>query len=38
MGFLRQPPRFLADGDQLVTEIEGLGRLENPVRAVRPQS
>jgi hypothetical protein len=26
------PPRFLADGDVLVTEIDGIGRLENRVR------
>ncbi|MFM7674093.1 MAG: fumarylacetoacetate hydrolase family protein [Synechococcus sp.] len=38
MGFQRQPPRFLADGDLLETEIEGLGRLENPVRALRSGS
>lgn len=26
-----KPPRFLVDGDQLVTEIAGLGRLENRI-------
>jgi 2-keto-4-pentenoate hydratase/2-oxohepta-3-ene-1,7-dioic acid hydratase in catechol pathway len=28
----RTPPPFLADGDTVVVEIQGLGRLENPVR------
>jgi acylpyruvate hydrolase len=32
VGFTRKPPIFLKDGDTMVTEIEGLGRLENPVR------
>ncbi|WP_417221283.1 fumarylacetoacetate hydrolase family protein [Arthrobacter sp.] len=29
-----KPPRFLADGDVLATEIDGLGRLENTVSLV----
>lgn len=31
VGQSQDPPRFLAPGDRLVTEIEGLGRLENHV-------
>lgn len=34
VGHARQPPRYLADGDLVVTEIDGLGRLEN--RCYRP--
>ncbi len=33
VGFKRQPPRFLRPGDRVVVEIEGIGRLENPVQA-----
>lgn len=29
VGAFRTPPRFLGDGDRLVVEIEGVGRLEN---------
>jgi len=29
VGHARKPPRYLADGSVLVTEIDGLGRLEN---------
>jgi acylpyruvate hydrolase len=32
VGMGMAPPRFLADGDLLVTEIDGIGRLENRVR------
>jgi 2,4-didehydro-3-deoxy-L-rhamnonate hydrolase len=32
VGAFRTPPRFLADGDRVVVEIEGLGRLENVCR------
>ena len=32
VGFARTPPVFLADGDLVQVEIEGIGRLENPVR------
>jgi acylpyruvate hydrolase len=32
VGMGMKPPRFLQDGDVLVTEIEGIGRLENRVR------
>ena len=34
VGHARKPARYLADGDVLVTEIEGIGRLENVARAV----
>jgi 2-keto-4-pentenoate hydratase/2-oxohepta-3-ene-1,7-dioic acid hydratase in catechol pathway len=33
VGVFRDPPRFLADGDEVVVEIDGVGRLANPVRA-----
>jgi 2-keto-4-pentenoate hydratase/2-oxohepta-3-ene-1,7-dioic acid hydratase in catechol pathway len=31
VGFARTPPVFLRAGDTVVLEIDGLGRLENPV-------
>lgn len=34
VGVFREPPRFLADGDVVVVEIEGIGRLENRCRVV----
>jgi len=34
VGFARTPPEFLAPGDMLETEIEGIGVLRNPVVAV----
>jgi len=30
-GFARQPPIFLKEGDQVTIEIEGIGKLTNPV-------
>jgi 5-carboxymethyl-2-hydroxymuconate isomerase len=33
-GAFMDPPRYLADGDVVETEVEGLGVLRNPVRAV----
>ena len=33
VGHARKPPRYLADGSVLVTEIDGLGRLENVARS-----
>ena len=33
VGAARTPPRFLVPGDEVVVEIEGLGRLANPVVA-----
>lgn len=35
VGFARQPPRFLQPGDVVEVEIEGVGRLVNPVVAER---
>jgi 2-keto-4-pentenoate hydratase/2-oxohepta-3-ene-1,7-dioic acid hydratase in catechol pathway len=32
VGFARTPPEFLHDGDALVLEIDGIGRLHNAVR------
>lgn len=29
VGFIRKPPRYLAPGDVVLTEVEGVGRLEN---------
>lgn len=34
VGYAMTPPQFLKDGDVVVCEIEGLGRLENPVRVM----
>lgn len=34
VGFARQPPEYLAPGDRVTSEVEGLGRLEN--RLVSP--
>ena len=31
VGFARKPPRYLAAGDTCVVEVEGLGKLVNPV-------
>ncbi len=36
MGHLRDPPRFLQEGDEVTVEIEPVGRLTNSVRA-RPR-
>jgi 2-keto-4-pentenoate hydratase/2-oxohepta-3-ene-1,7-dioic acid hydratase in catechol pathway len=33
VGYTRTPPRFLAPGDEVTVEIEGVGALTNPVRA-----
>lgn len=33
VGFARRPPVFLADGDTIEVDIEGIGRLSNPVQA-----
>jgi len=32
VGFTRNPPVFLKDGDEVAVEIERIGRLQNPVR------
>jgi 2-keto-4-pentenoate hydratase/2-oxohepta-3-ene-1,7-dioic acid hydratase in catechol pathway len=34
VGYAMQPPVFLRDGDQVVCEIDGIGRLANTVRIV----
>ena len=33
VGFTRQPPIYLQDGDVVTIEIEGIGQLTNPVKA-----
>ncbi len=33
VGMLRQPPRWLVPGDVVAVEVDGIGRLENPVIA-----
>jgi 2-keto-4-pentenoate hydratase/2-oxohepta-3-ene-1,7-dioic acid hydratase in catechol pathway len=33
VGFARKPPRYLRAGDTVVVEVEGLGKLSNPVVA-----
>ena len=33
VGFTREPPIFLQDGDEVTVEIEGIGALTNPVQA-----
>ena len=33
VGYTRTPPRFLAAGDEVTVEIEGVGALTSPVRA-----
>jgi len=38
VGFTRQPPLFLKAGDQIAVEIEGIGRLSNPVIREQPPS
>lgn len=35
VGFVRQPPRFLQDGDEVTIEIEKIGSLTNPISADR---
>jgi 2-keto-4-pentenoate hydratase/2-oxohepta-3-ene-1,7-dioic acid hydratase in catechol pathway len=32
VGEFRDPPLYLADGDEVTVEIEGVGTLTNPVR------
>jgi acylpyruvate hydrolase len=32
VGFAREPQEYLSDGDELVLEIDGIGRLQNSVR------
>jgi 2-keto-4-pentenoate hydratase/2-oxohepta-3-ene-1,7-dioic acid hydratase in catechol pathway len=33
VGFTRNPPRYLRDGETVRVEVDGLGALENPVRS-----
>ncbi|MYH56377.1 MAG: fumarylacetoacetate hydrolase family protein [Acidimicrobiia bacterium] len=33
VGMARKPPEYLRPGDQVTLEIEGIGRLSNPVEA-----
>jgi 2-keto-4-pentenoate hydratase/2-oxohepta-3-ene-1,7-dioic acid hydratase in catechol pathway len=35
VGFARNPPVFLGDGDRVAVEVSGIGRLENPVEAAQ---
>jgi len=35
VGVFREPPRFLADGSEVIVEIDGIGRLRNRCRHVR---
>ncbi len=32
VGFVRKPPVFIKSGDEIIIEIEGVGRLRNPVK------
>ncbi|TGD65537.1 FAA hydrolase family protein [Tabrizicola sp. WMC-M-20] len=34
VGYAMEPPTFLRDGDEVICEIDGIGRLANPVRTV----
>ena len=34
VGFAQKPPAFLRPGDEVVVEIDGVGRLSNPVKAM----
>jgi len=36
VGHARTPPRYLQDGQTLVTEIEGIGQMANSVRRDSP--
>lgn len=38
VGMRRNPPTFLADGDAVTVEIDGIGVLENPVVAEAPEA
>lgn len=38
VGVFRKPPMFLKDGDDVVCEIDGIGRIQNRVQAVRSAS
>jgi 2-keto-4-pentenoate hydratase/2-oxohepta-3-ene-1,7-dioic acid hydratase in catechol pathway len=34
VGVFREPPRFLRDGDEVVVDIDGIGRLANRCRVI----
>jgi 2-keto-4-pentenoate hydratase/2-oxohepta-3-ene-1,7-dioic acid hydratase in catechol pathway len=34
VGYAMNPPHYLQDGDEMVCEIEGIGRLSNTLHAV----
>ncbi|MGH7750180.1 MAG: fumarylacetoacetate hydrolase family protein [Acidimicrobiales bacterium] len=36
VGYRRQPPRYLAEGDEVLTRIDGIGELRNRCRAEGP--
>jgi 2-keto-4-pentenoate hydratase/2-oxohepta-3-ene-1,7-dioic acid hydratase in catechol pathway len=36
VGVFRKPPIFLKHGDEVIVEIDGIGRIVNPIRAVSP--
>ncbi|HKZ90676.1 MAG TPA: fumarylacetoacetate hydrolase family protein, partial [Candidatus Limnocylindrales bacterium] len=36
VGYFREPKVLMRDGDVMTIEIEGIGRLENRCREVRP--
>lgn len=38
VGYAMDPPQFLRDGDAIVCEIEGIGRLENPVKELSQEA
>ena len=38
VGFARNPPVFLQPGDEMVVEIEGIGKLNNPVVAAKTKA
>ena len=38
VGVFRDPPRFLADGDTMIVEIEGIGRLENTCHVAKVEA
>lgn len=36
IGWSRDPKRFLRDGEEVAVEIDGIGRLANPIRVLQP--
>ena len=35
VGYFREPPVLMGDGDVMTVEVEGIGRLTNPCRELR---